>query len=189
MKNITLEWVGPFNPCQEETHEFKPQNKPGIYIWAVGSKTEKFISYVGKAANLKQRLYQHMVYMLGGSAYLYEPKKLKNAEALENVYKPAPKDWNLNFIENYSELSTCALENLKAYEFFWVEFNLSNEYRKAVESGIINSVIKSGKDHMMQINEISIYSVDSPAVNIVSNFPSDITLIGLDTEVVYGTNE
>lgn len=68
---LELNWHGPHRLPESL---FRPESgipeATGVYIWALPSGGEHLISYIGYAANLRERQYNHVVLTLGGGYWI-----------------------------------------------------------------------------------------------------------------------
>ncbi|HKX45891.1 MAG TPA: GIY-YIG nuclease family protein [Planctomycetota bacterium] len=138
MVELLLNWAGPFSLRTPESRQaFRPPSEPGVYIWTVG--TRRALSYVGQAADLRARLYQHIHNALGGAYWIYEREYFEGRTVPSDVsaYEPEPATFNQRFLDEFDRLSQLALLNLTSFEMYWAVVEGGRQQREEVESAYI----------------------------------------------------
>jgi len=188
LTEISLDWKGPFHFCSPNNNpDVDPPNSPGVYLWTVGNCETKYISYVGEAGNIRNRLYTHMVYTLGGGYWLYDAGELLSNKTLNPVYKPSPGSWNNSFLQDFSNISEAAYKNLAAFQIFWAVVEGETHVRRMVESCIINKLMTDENQYksLFQNDRISVKADEFHQIKVVSNFPQGINFYNIDKEIIY----
>lgn len=73
-----LEFFGPFRIVGEQVELKKLPNEAGIYIWCVQSADAFYrVHYVGEAAKIDNRTYQHARNQMKGKYHAYSPEHLR----------------------------------------------------------------------------------------------------------------
>lgn len=187
MDTVNLKWIGPFNYADTSTNRQTIPNEAGIYLWVTGKDEHKFVTYVGEAGNLRNRLYDHMVYTLGGGYWLYDTEKLINGEGFKGCYQSDPNTMNINFIKNYQQLSKVAYENLTCLDTYYAVFNGTTIERKMVESCII-TVLKNEKNyywHMLQNERVSVNRDENNPIHVISEVDNNYPFFQLIMDMTY----
>ena len=184
---ITLEWKGPHSLREDKDRkQFLPPETPGIYIWCVGTLDSLLLSYVGKANDLKNRMYEHMFWMLGGRYCLYGEDHFLEGAQPNPEYKPSFNKLLSDFIKNFDSRSALAYYNLTHYTYFWAVMKKDWNIQRAVESAIIQRGRKWGQP--LQNDSLSLRPENSPNIEIKSTFESATFPSALSETIRYGPN-
>lgn len=185
---LSLEWQGPFSlPTRETRLSFLPPAEPGIYVWTVGLAVGRRISYIGQAADLQRRMYEHVFWTLGGAYCLYSDDHLLHAEHPILEYEPEPKNLLRPYLDDFTHLGQLAFKNLTAYEMYWSILGGDAQLREAVESALITEAQKMNEP--LQNTRVSRGSAKSKSMTISSPFPTGTHIQRAISEIEYGSTE
>ena len=174
---INLSWQGPYGLATPELRErFAPPSQPGVYLWTVGQQSNYHVSYIGKANDLKERMYQHVTAMLGGAYHLYDEAHMVRGEPPKSRYQPGLA----NFLKDFDTMTGLAHLNLASYRFFWAVLEQNTRVLEAVESALITDALRSGEH--IQNGKVSRGPSKSKKVHISCQFPSNLSIRGIRTE-------
>jgi len=186
--SIQLKWQGPFGVATlKQRAAFSPPVAGGVYLWTVAFELGHRISYVGEAANLQERMYQHVFYTLGGAYCLYGDDHLARGDKPTPQYEPGPSNLFGRYLNEFDALSKLALKNIFAYRFFWAVLDKEREIRQAVESALITEA--RDREEPIQNDRRSRTPQKARCVHIHSPFPCNTRLGELCTELPYGELE
>lgn len=134
---IELTWHGP-----EKWHSLKPKKCAGLYLWTVGESPSLSLSYVGESSDVRKRLRDHIIDLLGGGSWLWQIENLRANDLGVGWYEPDHMGNALfeSYLTNIREHQELAISNLKEYSFFYAyhEDLTDIKVRKAVESALIS---------------------------------------------------
>lgn len=187
MNIIKLNWIGPFNYNDTSSNRPIVPNQAGIYIWVAGSGNNKFITYVGEAGNIRNRLYNHMLYTLGGGYNLNDFDKFIKGDSIEECYKSNPDNMNIDYIMRYEELSRIAYKSLVCLDIYFTIFKGTDEERKRIESCIIRT-LKNEKNKyscMLQNYKFSVSQDESKQIHVISEFQDNNPTFQLLLDMYY----
>lgn len=160
MGNNVLEWHKILDFKELISAEEELKRKAGIYVWGWFDEEDNFVPYyVGKANNLRQRLFDHIGKLKGGMYSIYEWKyafskdfhPLKEIEEDKLIYVPSSiENWynvflsnkvqkSMNYLINNLMFSWCETDkdvniNLEKYIFQLINKN-SHEYYGNYKTG------------------------------------------------------
>ena len=183
---VHLDWKGPF-----KWDSLDPKPLPGLYLWVAGPGSPYTLSYVGESDNVRIRMRNHIIQLLGGGYWLWDIEKLRNSDLGEGLYEP-DKDADEFFssgkyLAKLQEYLDHARDNLKEYSFFCAydedgKLRDSNT-RKSVESALLhNSELYIGYKGNLKIERClqnSQVSRTGPTVRVKSKFKPGIKIKGI----------
>lgn len=185
---ICLDWRGPFGlATPEQRSAFMPPETSGVYLWTVGGERQTLISYVGEAVNLRQRMYAHVFWLLGGGYCLYGDDHLVHGIAPVADYTPGHGNLFTRYLNEFDSLSQLAFRNLIAYRFFWACAPQDRFVRQAIESALIADARK--RKQPIQNPRLSRSPQNSTRLQLRSTFPCSGDIGGMPSEILYGELE
>jgi hypothetical protein len=186
--SIHLNWQGPFSlGSSAGRSRFDPPSSPGVYLWTVAPNEGQRISYIGQAANINERMYQHIFWTLGGAYCLYDRQHLVEGNPPVPVYEPGLPNLISTFLNDFNRFSAIAIENAIGYNFFWAILDTDTSIRRAVESALITRARE--REEPIQNMRLSRNSANSPHVVITSLFSDGVKVEALSGEIEYGVSE
>jgi hypothetical protein len=116
--------------------------KTGVYLWTVPYQEKYLAYYVGETGkSFAHRTMQHTQYYLNGFYRVYDPKEfVKGSKSLiwGGMWKTGRKgpDTMLEFLNQYTELSTEIDKFLKAFRIFLAPLDSERRIRQRIEAAI-----------------------------------------------------
>jgi hypothetical protein len=185
---IHLQWDGPFGlATSEQRAAFNPPDTPGVYLWTVGTAVRPLIAYVGEAVSLRNRMYAHVFWTLGGGYCLFGDDHLITGSEPIAKYLPGPANLFTRYLDDFDNLSKLAYRNLTAYRIYWATVMHDRYVRQAVESALITSARQNQQP--IQNPRLSRSSRNSTRMQIQSVFPGSSSLGGLPPLMRWGEIE
>ena len=182
---LHLDWKGPFCLATSGARQaFAPPSEGGVYLWCVGRDPVHRVSYVGQAVNLRDRMYQHIFWTLGGAYRLYSDGHLVDGSCPVPEYEGGLENILTVFLADFGKYSATALHNLQSYSFFWVAIPGERSIRQAVESALITEAKRAGEP--LQNDKRSRTPAKSRRLMIVSSFQCGAEVAGIPIKINYG---
>lgn len=191
MNTIKLRWRGPYKLDSPEGREaFTPPGESGVYLWCVGKPPKLRVSYVGQAANLENRFYEHISCTLGGAYSLYSDDHMVAGKSPKPLYQPVLKDRLKNYLEqfvgDFQKYSTIAHDNLRQYRLYWALVEDDTIMRRSVESALL-SRFQENEEPLQNVRHIP--AQRCRRVSITSTFDQGSELTALVKPIQYGDLE
>ena len=169
VNEILLNWRGPYRFVEGNAADLPP-DEPGVYVFAVAVAGEYLVHYVGEAGAMVTRWSDHLCQQLGGRYKVFDPNLLRKGESLI-LYND--EGGATNMVAFSGSLAQTAYEYARTTLLFCASFPSKSPLRKSVESGIIESVRRSGHAGRLLSNKGVSRSPDTaPRVVCTSSWPA-----------------
>ncbi|MCB9609461.1 MAG: hypothetical protein H6716_22910 [Polyangiaceae bacterium] len=149
------------------------------------------IAYVGQASDIRDRMYQHVFWTLGGAYYLYETDYLREGRIGRGnegvVYTPGLEGLMNSYLLRLGDLQQVAVENLRCYRYFWAEVRswsgAASQDRRQVESALISRA--RTESPCLQNGSLSSAPIPRNVLTVKSEFGESGGVRALYSPIVY----
>jgi hypothetical protein len=188
---VRLDWQGPYELDELVDGLRSAERCPGIYLWTLPLDDQLKIAYVGQASNVRDRMYQHIFYTLGGAYCLYGPDDVRagrvSSITKDLAYEPGLEGVIQEFLPRLRELQRTAEENLRCYRYFWAEMRgwsgSGARDRRLVESALIGRA-RDNPD-CLQNARLSLAPCPDTALKVESSFGEQQEIEALKRPIEY----